>query len=55
MEPQFTGGTTLSQGAITLGVANAPAAAVQLRGRTLNGNNISDSSIGAMAPRPTRH
>ena len=45
----YTGGTTLSQGAITLGVANAlGSGGFNFAGGTLNGNNTTDSTIGAL-------
>jgi autotransporter-associated beta strand protein len=46
----YTGGTTLSQGTLTLGVANAlGSGGFTFAGGTLNGNNTTDSSIGALA------
>ena len=46
----YTGGTTLSQGALTLGIANAlGSGGFNFAGGTLNGNNFTDSSIGALA------
>ena len=45
----YTGGTTLSQGAITLGVANAlGSGGFNFAGGTLNANNTTDSTIGAL-------
>jgi len=45
----YTGGTTLSRGAITLGVANAlGSGGFNFAGGTLNANNTTDSTIGAM-------
>ncbi len=45
----YTGGTTLSQGAITLGVANAlGSGGLNFAGGTLNANNTTDSTIGAL-------
>ena len=46
----YTGSTTLTQGAITLGVANAlGSGGFNFAGGTLNANNTTDASIGAMA------
>ena len=46
----YTGSTTLGQGAITLGVANAlGSGGFDFAGGTLNANNTTDASIGAMA------
>ena len=46
----YTGSTTLGQGAITLGVANAlGSGGIDFAGGTLNANNTTDASIGAMA------
>jgi len=45
----YTGGTTLSGGAITLGVANAlGSGGLDFAGGTLNANDASDGSIGAL-------
>ena len=45
----YTGGTTLSQGALTLGVANAlGSGGFNFAGGTLNANNTTDSTIGAL-------
>ncbi len=45
----YTGGTTLSQGAITLGVTNAlGSGGFNFAGSTLNANNTTDSTIGAL-------
>ena len=45
----YTGGTTLSRGAITLGVANAlGSGGFNFAGGTLNANDTTDSTIGAL-------
>ncbi len=45
----YAGGTTLSQGAITLGIANAlGSGGFVFAGGTLNANNTSDNTIGAL-------
>ncbi|MCW5555849.1 MAG: PASTA domain-containing protein [Verrucomicrobiae bacterium] len=46
----YTGGTTLSEGVITLGVANAlGSGGFNFAGGTLNANNTTDNTIGALA------
>jgi len=46
----YAGGTTLNEGAITLGVANAlGSGGFTFAGGTLNANNTTDSTIGALA------